>query len=82
MSLDLICISILDVIRVHRVSFYRRGVFAMNLIISLGSVHCRDENIARAKLLAHLLSMPVQLKHLRIQEFTWLLNVVEYVSNV
>jgi len=39
-----------------------------------------DRTVARAKLLAHLLSMPIQLKHLRIPEFRWLLHVIKYVS--
>lgn len=40
----------------------------------------REKNKARAKVLAHLISMPVQLKHLIVENFEWLLHVVQYVS--
>jgi hypothetical protein len=39
-----------------------------------------DRVIARAHVLAHLISMPVQLIHLRVAEFKWLLDVIQFVS--
>jgi len=39
-----------------------------------------DRDKVRAKIFAHLLSMPVQLKHLFIQKFEWFLYVIQYVS--
>jgi len=39
-----------------------------------------DRNKARAKLLAHLISMPIQLYHLRLRNFEWLLHLIQYVS--
>ena len=38
-----------------------------------------ERNRARAKLLAHLISMPVQLDHLLLCNFRWLLDVAEHV---
>ncbi|CAF1326319.1 unnamed protein product [Rotaria sordida] len=40
-----------------------------------------DQNKKRARLLAHLLSMPLQLNYLRIQQFQWLMHVVRYTSD-
>ncbi|CAF3755553.1 unnamed protein product [Rotaria sp. Silwood1] len=40
-----------------------------------------DENEIRAKVLAHLISMTVQLKYLLIERFEWLLHVIQYASN-
>ncbi|CAF3822675.1 unnamed protein product, partial [Rotaria sp. Silwood1] len=40
-----------------------------------------DQNRKRARLLAHLLSMPLQLNYLRIQQFQWLLHVIAYTSD-
>ncbi|CAF4800722.1 unnamed protein product [Rotaria sp. Silwood1] len=40
-----------------------------------------DQNKKRARLLAHLLSMPLQLNYLRIQQFQWLLHVIAYTSD-
>ena len=40
-----------------------------------------DQDKARAKVLAHLISMPIELKDLRVYQFEWLLHVVQYVSN-
>ncbi|CAF4278981.1 unnamed protein product, partial [Rotaria sp. Silwood2] len=40
-----------------------------------------NENKTRAIILAHLISMPVQLTYLRVQQFQWLLHLVEYASN-
>ncbi|CAM4802124.1 unnamed protein product [Rotaria magnacalcarata] len=40
-----------------------------------------DRNRERAKLLAHLISMPVQLKYLLVRNFQWFLHVVEYASD-
>jgi hypothetical protein len=39
-----------------------------------------DQNTARANVLARLISMPIQLKDLRVGEFEWLLHIVQYVS--
>ena len=39
-----------------------------------------DRDMARANVLAHLISMPVQLIHLRVAEFKWLLDVIQFVS--
>ena len=39
-----------------------------------------DQNKVRAELLAHLMSMPIQLIYLRIEQFEWLLHIVQYVS--
>jgi hypothetical protein len=39
-----------------------------------------DRIKARANILAHLISMPIQLKDLRISQFEWLLDIVQYVS--
>ncbi|CAF1480169.1 unnamed protein product [Adineta steineri] len=41
-----------------------------------------DRNKVRAKLLAHLISMPVQLKDLRIELFEWLLHIIQYASDI
>jgi len=30
--------------------------------------------------MAHLISMPIQLKSLRIKQFEWLLHIIQYVS--
>ncbi|CAM4971608.1 unnamed protein product [Rotaria socialis] len=38
-------------------------------------------NKERAKVLAHLISMPVQLKYILLEKFQWLLHVVEYAFN-
>ncbi|CAF4141865.1 unnamed protein product [Rotaria sp. Silwood2] len=40
-----------------------------------------DENITRARLLANFISMPIQLKYLRINKFKWLLDMVQYASD-
>ncbi|CAF2334673.1 unnamed protein product [Rotaria sp. Silwood2] len=40
-----------------------------------------DRNELREQVLAHLISMPVQLKCLRVEQFEWLLHVVKYASN-
>ncbi|CAF3887456.1 unnamed protein product [Rotaria sordida] len=40
-----------------------------------------DRNEIREKVLAHLISMTVQLKYLRVEQFEWLLHVVQYASN-
>ncbi|CAF1019430.1 unnamed protein product [Rotaria sordida] len=40
-----------------------------------------DQNEIRAKVLAHLISMTVQLKYLRIERFEWLLDVIQHASN-
>ncbi|UJR38484.1 hypothetical protein I4U23_031152 [Adineta vaga] len=37
-----------------------------------------NRNKERAKVLAHLISMPVQLKYLLVEKFQWLLHVIEY----
>jgi hypothetical protein len=39
-----------------------------------------DRNEIREKVLAHLISMTVQLKYLLVEQFEWLLHVVQYVS--
>jgi hypothetical protein len=39
-----------------------------------------DLNKARAKVFAHLISMPVQLKYLLIKNVEWLFHIVQYVS--
>jgi hypothetical protein len=39
-----------------------------------------DRDKVRAKIFAHLLSMPVQLKYLFVEKFEWLLYVIQYVS--
>jgi hypothetical protein len=41
-----------------------------------------DRNEIREKVLAHLISMTVQLKCLLVEQFQWLLHVVKYVSFV
>ena len=41
-----------------------------------------DRNEIRETVLAHLISMTVQLKYLLVGRFEWLLNVVEYVSHL
>jgi len=40
-----------------------------------------NRNKERAKVFAHLLSMPVQLKYLVVEKFQWLLHVIEYAFN-
>ncbi|CAF4190960.1 unnamed protein product, partial [Rotaria magnacalcarata] len=40
-----------------------------------------DRNKERAKVLAHLISMPVQLKYILLEKFQWLLHVIEYAFN-
>ncbi len=40
-----------------------------------------EENEIRGKVLAHLISMTVQLKYLRIERFEWLLHVIQYVRH-
>ncbi|CAF4814915.1 unnamed protein product [Rotaria sp. Silwood1] len=37
-----------------------------------------DQNTERAKILARIISMPIQLNYLRIENFQWLLHLVEY----
>ncbi|CAF3299899.1 unnamed protein product [Rotaria socialis] len=39
---------------------------------------CDDQNKERAKILAPLISMPVQLSYLRIEQFEWLLHIIQY----
>ncbi|CAF4826999.1 unnamed protein product [Rotaria sp. Silwood1] len=39
-----------------------------------------DVNKARAKIFAHLISMPVQLKYLLIEKLEWLYHIVQYAS--
>ncbi|CAM4775044.1 unnamed protein product [Rotaria magnacalcarata] len=39
-----------------------------------------DRNEIREKVLAHLISMTVQLKYLLVEQFEWLLHVVKYTS--
>ncbi|CAF3948420.1 unnamed protein product [Rotaria sp. Silwood2] len=43
--------------------------------------HSIDRNKARAKLVAHLISMPIQLYDLRLRNFEWLLHVIQYASD-
>ena len=38
-----------------------------------------DRNEVRGKVLAHLISMTVQLKYLLVERFEWLLHAVKYV---
>lgn len=40
----------------------------------------RDRDELREKVLVHLISMTVQLKYLQIEQFEWILHVVQYVS--
>jgi len=40
-----------------------------------------DGNEIRGKVLAHLISMTVQLKYLLIERFEWLLHVIQYVRH-
>ncbi|CAF0998932.1 unnamed protein product [Rotaria sordida] len=40
-----------------------------------------DVNKARAKVFAHLISMPVQLKHLLVEKIEWLYHIIQYASN-
>ncbi|CAF4236636.1 unnamed protein product [Rotaria sp. Silwood2] len=40
-----------------------------------------NRNKIREKILAHLISMSVQLKYLLVEQFEWLLHVVQYASN-
>ncbi|CAF4227907.1 unnamed protein product, partial [Rotaria magnacalcarata] len=37
-----------------------------------------DRNEIREKVLAHLISVTVQLKYLLVEQFEWLLHVVQY----
>lgn len=39
-----------------------------------------NRNKLRAEVLAYLISMPIQLIYLRIEQFQWLLDLIEYVS--
>ncbi|CAF4057748.1 unnamed protein product, partial [Rotaria sp. Silwood2] len=41
----------------------------------------KNRNEIREKVLAHLISMTVQLKYLLVERFEWLLHVVQYASN-
>ena len=38
-----------------------------------------NRNPVREKVLAHLISMTVQLKYLQIEQFEWLVHLVQYV---
>ncbi|CAF2964366.1 unnamed protein product, partial [Rotaria sp. Silwood2] len=38
-------------------------------------------NKARAKVFAHLISMPVQLKYLLVENIEWIFHIVQYASN-
>ncbi|CAF4024654.1 unnamed protein product, partial [Rotaria sordida] len=40
-----------------------------------------DQNEIRAKILAYLISMTVQLKYLLVERFEWLLHIVQYTSD-
>ncbi|CAF4081245.1 unnamed protein product [Rotaria sp. Silwood2] len=40
-----------------------------------------DLNKARAKVFAHLISMPIQLKYLLVEKVDWLFHIVQYASN-
>jgi hypothetical protein len=40
-----------------------------------------EGNQLREKVLAHLISMTVQLKYLLVERFEWLLHVVQYVRH-
>ncbi|CAF4780070.1 unnamed protein product, partial [Rotaria sp. Silwood2] len=37
-----------------------------------------DVNKTRAKVFAHLISMPVQLKYLLVEKIEWLYHIVQY----
>lgn len=41
---------------------------------------CINTNILHAEILAYLISMPIQLIHLRIEQFQWFLDLNKYVS--
>ncbi|CAF1416626.1 unnamed protein product [Rotaria sordida] len=41
-----------------------------------------NRNEIREKVLAHLISMTVQLKYLLVEQFEWLLHVVQYSNNL
>ncbi|CAF5054106.1 unnamed protein product, partial [Rotaria sp. Silwood1] len=41
-----------------------------------------DRDQIREKVLAHLISMTVQLKYLLVERFEWLLHVVEYLCTL
>ena len=43
-------------------------------------MHPRDRDEIREKILAHLISMTVQLKYIQVEQFEWILHVVQYVS--
>ncbi|CAF4976174.1 unnamed protein product, partial [Rotaria socialis] len=34
----------------------------------------------RAEVLAHLISMPIQLIHLRVEQFEWFIHLIKYVN--
>lgn len=38
-----------------------------------------DINKARAKVFAHLISMPIQLKYLLVEKIEWLYHIIQYV---
>ncbi|CAF0797340.1 unnamed protein product [Adineta steineri] len=42
---------------------------------------CIDKNKLRAEVLAYLISMPIQLIYLRMEQYEWLLHLVEYASD-
>lgn len=45
----------------------------------IGMLYSSMDRKKRAKLLARLISIPVQLNYLRIEKFEWLLHLIEYV---
>ena len=59
--------------------FYRNYIESNNFFLA-GIIESRDRNEMREKVLAHLISMTVQLKYLLIEQFIWILHVVQYVS--
>ncbi|UJR24119.1 hypothetical protein I4U23_027086 [Adineta vaga] len=66
-------------IQLHNVT---RLDFSPDLSRRSGSDEIIERNKIRATLLAHLISMPVQLKCLRIQEFEWLIHMIQYASDI
>jgi len=71
---------------VSHYSMYDRRRYEIELILQKKIIYLEHwskftaQDRVRAKLCAHLISMTVQLKHLSIAKFQWLLYITENVS--
>ncbi|CAF4111169.1 unnamed protein product [Rotaria sp. Silwood2] len=64
---------------VSSIAIHTGYYFSQLVLVKKNTLTDRDK--VRAKIFAHLLSMPVQLKHLFVKKFEWLLYVIHYAAD-